>query len=112
VSRLVLLASLTLGVLAVVHLAGTLLSACWPVRRRRSPEACARLALALRLGPFLVASVVASVVALAFARNEPAGTQEHASSILLAAAAVGAWLLVTGAWRAARSLVLTRRLLR
>jgi Zn-dependent protease with chaperone function len=112
VSRLVLLASLTLGVLAVVHLAGTLLSACWPVRGRRSAEARARLALALRLGPFLVASVVASVVALAFARNEPAGTQEHASSILLAAAAVGAWLLITGAWRAARSLVLTRRLVR
>src|SRR5262249_54525957 len=103
--------SLTLGVLAVVHLAGTAISACWlPLVGRRSAEARARLALALRLGPFLVASVVASVAALAFARNEPAGTQERASPVLLAAAAVGAWLLVIAAWRALRSLFLTRRL--
>jgi hypothetical protein len=112
-SRLVLLVSLSLGVLAVGHLAGTALSALFlPAVRRRPPDARARLALWLRLGPFAGASVVALMAALAFLRNEPANTGESASPLLIAAGALGAWLVAAGAWRAVRSLVLTRRLVR
>jgi BlaR1 peptidase M56 len=112
VSRLLLLASLTLGALAAVHLAGTVLSACAlpAVRRRRPADARARLALALRLGPLVAASVLAAVVAVAFAWNEPPDAREHAGPLLLAAGALGAWLVLASAGRALQSLVLTRRL--
>jgi Peptidase family M48 len=111
-SRLLLLASLSLGTFFVVHLAGTGLAglAGPALRRWRAAAARARLALALRLAPLASASVLALLVAVAFARHEPPNTQERAGPLLLAAGALGAWLVLGAAWRAIRALVLTRRL--
>jgi Zn-dependent protease with chaperone function len=113
VSRVVLLFSLAFGAFAVVYVAATALAGVFlPVVLRRAAEARARLAFGLRLGPLACALGVAVVVALAFVRHEPADADERAGPVLLAAGAAGVSLLLAAAWRSARSLVLTRRLVR
>jgi Zn-dependent protease with chaperone function len=66
----------------------------------------------LRLLPTGSACLLALLVAVAFARHEPHHTGERAGPMLLAAAALGGWLVLVFAWRAISSLVLTSRLLR
>jgi hypothetical protein len=111
-SRLVLLVVLALGTFLAAHLAGTAVAALgFPaVRRRAAVVSRARLALLLRLLPTAAAALLALLVAVAFARHEPADTGERAGPLLLAASGLGAWLVLAAAWRAIRALVLTRRL--
>ncbi len=111
-SRLALLVVLTFGAFLVAHLAGTVvaLGFAW-MRRTPSAAARARRCLVLRLLPTASALLLALLVAVAFARHEPPHTGERAGPVLLAAGALGAWLVLVFAWRAVSSLVVTSRLL-
>lgn len=113
-SRSLLGVCLTFAAFLTAHLAGAgalgLVGLVW--RRPGSPASRARRALALRLAPTASATLLALMTALAFALHEPANSGERPDPRLLAAALLGAWLLSSGAWRAVRALLLTRRLLR
>ena len=65
------------------------------------PAARARLILLLRLAPTLVGGCLSVVTLIAFLRYEPRSTAERPGFVLLAAAALGAGLLLAGFWRVA-----------
>jgi hypothetical protein len=71
----------------------------------------ARVLLALRAAPTMVAAIASAATILAFRRHEPAATMEIPGSILLAGASLGAGLAMIALWRAASRCWRTSRFL-